>query len=85
VISLKHVHEVQQEEHVKAIEAEKGRTAADKEFAAAHARLGLPPSPDKEAKGAADVSRKVLADILSKIWDNQKDQIKEFEKVFMEE
>jgi hypothetical protein len=82
-ISLKHVHEIQQEEHVKAIEAEKGRTEADKEFAAQHAELGLPPEPGKKPTGKADISRKVLAEILVKIFDQQVTQIEDFEKVFM--
>jgi hypothetical protein len=84
-IGLKRTHILQQEEHVKAIEAEKGRTEADTEFAKAHEGLELPTEPRKEAAGKADVSRKLLADILAKIFDGQKTQIKEFEEVFMKD
>jgi hypothetical protein len=84
-IGLKRVHQVQQEEQVKAIEAEKGRTAADQEFAKAHQDLKLPPEPGEEPKGKADVSRKTVAEILVKMFDQDKDWKKEWEKVFQEE
>jgi hypothetical protein len=83
VISLKQTHMIQQEEHVKAIEAEKTRTEADQEFARAHAGLELPAGPDKELKGKADISRQVVAEILTKMFDEQKEQRKDFEAVFM--
>jgi hypothetical protein len=82
-MSLKRTHEIQQEEQVKAIEAEKGRTAADQEFAEAHEKLGLPPEPAEEAKGKADISRKVMAEILTKIWDSINIGNSHFEGVFM--
>jgi hypothetical protein len=84
-ISLKQTHQIQQQEHVKAIEAEKTRTEADQEFAKAHKELELPPEPGEEPKGKADVSRKTVAEILVKIFDQDKDWKKEWEKVFQEE
>jgi hypothetical protein len=83
-IGLKQTHIIQQQEHVKAIEAEKGRTEADIEFSKAHAGLELPGEPRKEAAGKADVSRKLLADILTKIFEAEKDHYKTFDKVFLE-
>jgi hypothetical protein len=81
-LGLKRTHILQQEEHVKAIEAEKGRTLADQEFARAHGALGLPIEPAKEAKGRPDISRKVLAEILAKMFDLDKDWKKDWDKVF---
>jgi colicin import membrane protein len=83
LIGLKRTHEVQQEEHVKAVEAEKGRTEADEDFAKAHKGLGMPEEPGKAPKGKADVSIKVVADILSKIWDSINIGNSHFEGVFM--
>jgi hypothetical protein len=84
-IGLKRTHVIQQEEHVKAIEAEKTRTQADQEFAKAHAALELPIEPREEPKGKADISRKVMAEILTKMFDQDKEWKKEWEKVFQEE
>jgi len=84
LIGLKRTHEIQQEEHVKAIEAEKLRTEADESFAAKHADLKLPTEPKKEPTGKADVSRKILADILVKIFEGEKEHFKTFDKVFLE-
>jgi hypothetical protein len=83
-IGLKETHQIQQQEHVKAIEAEKGRTEADKDFAKAHAELALPIEPGKEPTGKADVSRKVLAELLVKMFDQEKDWKKDWDKVFAE-
>jgi hypothetical protein len=84
-IGLKETHKIQQQEHVKAIEAEKGRTEADTEFAKAHEALALPIEPSKEPTGKADVSRKTMAEILTKMFDQEKEWKKEWEKVFQED
>jgi hypothetical protein len=83
-IGLKETHQIQQQEHVKAIEAEKTRTLADQDFAKAHAALTLPIEPGKEPTGKADISRKVLAELLIKMFDQDKEWKKDWDKVFQE-